>query len=151
MNGVAKLLFLMTWNLDYIFRIQLAAKLVTDICSQSLEKMLCPKKTELSKINLKKKIHLFRQKKNLKQNYNFNIPYFRWVHRGEMGLQILLNTLFDAIRWFWNIASQKRSIFDQISKISKVWEAISSFKQKAFNNALNKNWTPAPPLNNIQK
>ena len=118
-------------------------KPVTDICSQSFWKNFISPKLN----NYRKKIHLFDQK-NLKQNYNYNIPYFWWVNRGGMGLQIFFYTLFDAIRWLRDIASQNRSIFDQISKI---WEAISSFKQKAFNNALNKDCSPVLPLNNIQK
>src|SRR6201990_497996 len=91
-------------------------KLVTDICSQSFRKNVINPKLNYYRKKLKKlkKFHVFGQK-NLKQNYNYNIPYFWWVHRGGMGLQILLYTLFDAIRWFGDITSQKRSIFDQIS------------------------------------
>src|ERR1700755_491519 len=95
-------------------------KLVTDICSQSFRKNVINPKLNYYRKKLKKlkKFHVFGQK-NLKQNYNYNIPYFWWVHRGGMGLQILLYTLFDATLVL-RYSLSKRSIFDQISKISKV-------------------------------
>ena len=151
MNGGAKLLFKMIWNLEYIFKIVIATKTCNRLLFLELyETCYKPKTEQLSKRNFfLKKIQLFGQKI---KNKNTTITFLIFVEYIEEGWGCKFLFILYSMRYVgFEIKPSKRSIFDQISKISKVWMVLSRFKQIAFNNVLNKSCCPIPPLNNIHK
>ena len=140
----------LVWNLEGMFLISFATKTFLDFCYQSYTKNdISPRLTHYRKNSVLKKIIHLSVEKYLKKKYNYYVYRIWHTYRRVMVLQMSLCTLFNTICLFWDMTSQKRSIFGKFSKISKVWESISFFKQLAFNNALNKSCRSISPLNNI--
>ena len=139
----------MTWNLEHIFKILLATKTCNRLLFLELhETCYKPKTEQLSKRKFFwKKNPTFRTK-----NKNTTITFVIFVEYIEEGWGCKFLSILYSMRYVgFEIKPSKRSIFDQISKISKVWKVLSCFKQIAFNNVLNKSYCPVPPLNNIHK
>src|SRR6201990_999192 len=115
-----------------------------------MKHVISPKLNNYRKENFfQKKIQLFGQKI---KNEETTITFLIFVEYIEEGWSCKFLSILYSMRYVgFEIKPSKMSIFDQISKISKVSKVLFRFKQVAFNNVLNKSCCPFPPLNNIHK